>query len=71
MFKFADLDKKICLTCHYYRINRKVEAIGGKLFIDHDGSTGCCGLLPTVKRNLNSPPIQGTFCKYKRWLELP
>ena len=71
MFKFADLDKKICLTCHYYRINRKVEVIGSKVFIDHDGSTGCCGLLPTVKRNLNSPPIQGSFCKYKRWLELP
>ena len=31
MFKFADLDKKICLTCHYYRINRKVEVIGSKV----------------------------------------
>ena len=71
MFKFADLNKEICLTCHYYKINRRIVSVGGKIFLEHDGSTGCCGLQPAVKRNLNSPPIQGTFCKYKRWMELP
>ena len=70
MFKFHDLQKEICLTCHYYNIPRRIEVIGGKVFIDYDATTGGCSLFNNFPKPCTSRPM-GSWCHYKRWVELP
>jgi hypothetical protein len=71
MFKFADLQKEICLTCQYYNIPRRIEVIGSKMFIDYDSSTGGCKLCNNFPKPCTSKPFSGHWCHYKRWVELP
>ena len=71
MFKFADLNREICLTCHYYKIPRRIEVIGKKVFIDYDKTMGGCGLFNDFPKVCTCRPFSGGFCHYKRWLELP
>ena len=71
MFKFAELQKEICLTCQYYNIPRRIEVIGTKMFIDFDASTGGCSLQNNFPKPYTSKPFTGSWCHYKRWIELP
>ncbi len=71
MFKFAELNREICLTCHHYNIPRRVEVIGSKMFIDYDKTMGGCKLYNDFPKVCTSKPFTGSFCHYKRWVDLP
>ncbi len=71
MFKFIDLQKKCCLTCQYFRASRRVEVIGRQTFVDYDKIQGTCGIFNNVPRLISDPAGATSFCRYKRWIELP
>ena len=71
MFKFHELNREICLTCHYFDIPRRIEVIGRQVFIDYDATTGGCKLFNNFPRVCTCKPFTGHYCRYKRWLELP
>ncbi|MBQ4480901.1 MAG: hypothetical protein II943_09705 [Victivallales bacterium] len=71
MFKFHELDRKVCLTCQYFKGERRLEVIGSKLFIDFDKNTGACKLWHDFPVVVNAPGDRCSWCHYKRWVELP
>ena len=71
MFKSYDLQKKCCLTCQFFKINRKVEIIGTSVCIGYDGTTGNCGIFNNFPKVVNTPANATSTCRYKRWVELP
>ena len=71
MFKFIDLQKKCCITCQYFRGKRKVEIIGRQTFIDYDSTMGNCGIFNNVPKQVGDPADTTSYCRYKRWIELP
>ena len=71
MFKFIDLQKKCCLTCQFFKGQRKVEVIGRDTFIDYVSTQGCCGVFNNTPRLINDPANATSFCRYKRCVELP
>lgn len=71
MFKFIDLQKRCCLTCQYFRGARRVEVIGRQTFIDYDSTMGKCGIFNNVPKQVGDPADMTSFCRYKRWIELP
>ena len=71
MFKFVDLEKKCCITCQYFRGRRRVEVIGRQTFIDYDDPQGTCGVFENVPKLVNNPADAVSYCRYKRWVELP
>ena len=71
MFKFIDLQKRCCLTCQYFRGTRRVEVIGRQTFIDYDSTMGKCGIFNNVPKQVGDPANATSFCRYKRWVELP
>jgi len=71
MFKHHQLEQEICLTCQYFRIPRRVEVIGSKMFIDYNASMGNCQLFQNVPRVCTCKANSVSFCHYKRWVELP
>jgi len=71
MFKFSDIQKRCCLTCQFFRMNRNVEVIAGKVFINYESTKGGCGLYNNFPKLINEPAGMVSFCKYKRWVELP
>ena len=71
MFKSYDLDARCCLTCHYFKIRRKVEIIGRQVCIDYDSTSGRCGFFNDFPKVVNNPADMTSTCRYKRWVELP
>ena len=71
MFKFINLQKKCCLTCQYFKGARRVEVIGRQTFIDYDNPQGACGVFNNTPRLINDSANATSFCRYKRWIELP
>ena len=71
MFKFHELDRKVCLTCQYFNGTRKLEVIGRQLFIDYEKTTGTCRLYRDFPVIINAPGDRCSWCHYKRWVELP
>ncbi len=71
MFKFADLDKRICLTCQYFTGRRNVEVIGSKMFIEYETDKGTCRIFNNFPVIINEPAGRVHWCKYKRWTQLP
>ena len=71
MFKFIELQKKCCLTCQYFKGTRRVEVIGRQTFIDYDNPQGACGVFNNTPRLINDPANATSFCRYKRWVDLP
>jgi len=71
MFKFIDLQKKCCLTCQYFKGTRRVEVIGRQTFIDYDNPKGACGIYNNFPKLINEPANATSFCRYKRWVDLP
>jgi len=71
MFKFYDLNKEICLTCHYFDTERKVEVIGRLTLIDHNGKLGKCKMYNNFQMQWINKAKCLSFCRYKRWYDLP
>ena len=71
LFLFHDLDKRICLTCQYYLIERNIKVVGRQVFIEHSGKTGNCSIFNNFPRALACPANSTSYCHYKRWNELP
>ena len=71
MFKFAELDKSICLTCQYFKGKRKVEVIGRKMFIDYEKDKGNCRLFNDFPVIITIKAGHCDWCQYKRWNHLP
>ena len=71
MFKFADLDKRICLTCQYFTGRRNVEVIGDKMFIEYEKDKGTCRIFNNFPVIINESAGRVHWCKYKRWTQLP
>ena len=71
-FLFHDLDRKICLTCQYFcNCEREVKMVGNKMFIAYEKDLGACSIRNNFPVVLNVPANASTFCRYKRWVELP
>ena len=68
---FKDFSKEICLTCQYCKVPRKIKVIGKDIFIEYGATLGHCKLHNDFPMVITTPPHQGGFCHYKRWLELP
>ena len=66
-----DFDKQICLTCQHFRIGRRVKSIGRNIFIEYDSVKGGCGLFNDFPKLWNERVIGVSFCRYRRWVELP
>ncbi|MGI5923192.1 MAG: hypothetical protein GX945_06175 [Lentisphaerae bacterium] len=76
-YRYPDVHKEICLTCHYFDSPRRIVIMGGKVFIEHDEIQGICKL----RRDDKGRPFPCSWgfqprtkvmgCRYKRWLELP
>ena len=71
MFKFIDLQKKCCITCQFFRGQRRVEVFGRQTFIDYDKQQGNCGVFNNVPKLINEPANATSYCRYKRWVDLP
>ena len=71
MFKSYDFQKRCCLTCHYFKIRRNVEVIGSQVCINYDSSNGNCGIYNNFPQVINTPAGMTSYCRYKRWVELP
>ena len=71
MFKHHQLDQEICLTCQHFKIPRRLQVIGSKLFIDYDASMGSCKIFQNVPRLCTCKANTVHFCHYKRWNQLP
>ena len=61
MFKFHELHREICLTCHYYDIPRRMVVGGRQVFIDYDATTGGCTLFNNFSAGLHLRALQGAF----------
>lgn len=74
---YPDVDRECCLTCHYFDSPRRIVVMGGKVFIEHEETSGTCRLShdhrgAPVSRNWGFRPSPNSFgCHYKRWIELP
>lgn len=74
---FFDLDRKICLTCQYFQIDRQIVTFGPKVGISYSGSLSTCSIgrdqhgrpFPRAWGFPSTPGAAG--CHYKRWIELP
>ena len=67
-----NLNQETCLTCQHFKLcPRRVKTIGSRLFIEFDKSTGGCGLFNNFPTVITKKPHAGSFCHYKRWVELP
>ena len=66
-----DLDKEICLTCQYFKVGRRLKNIGGRLFIEYDATKGGCGVYNNFPKLVNERVVGLSFCRYRRWTELP
>ena len=71
MYKFSDLQKECCLTCQFFRGQRRVEVIGRQTFIDYDNPQGTCSIFENVPKLINVPAHAVSYCRYKRWVDLP
>ena len=71
MFKFPDIQRKCCITCQYFKGRRSVEMIGRQFLIDYESTMGICGIFNNVPKQINEPANVVSYCRYKRWLELP
>lgn len=68
MLKTFEIDKKSCITCEYYNINRSVEFQNQRPYIAHDTTQGKC----RVRNNCLMTFFVVIPCKeYKRWHQLP
>ncbi|MFA6931694.1 MAG: hypothetical protein WCT05_15325 [Lentisphaeria bacterium] len=68
-----NINKKTCLTCHFYEIIRRFRVINPTLkVIEFDQISGMCKLLNQRfehSRNSETTPPHG--CANKRWYDLP
>lgn len=77
-YRYPDVNRECCLTCHYFDSPRRIVVIAGKkILIEHDEILGTCRLGRDDKgrpfpRSWGFRPIPNSVgCHYKRWLELP
>ncbi len=71
MFKFIDLQKKCCITCQFFRGQRRVEVIGRQTFNDYDKPQRNCCVFNNFPKLINEPANAVSYCRYKHWVELP
>ena len=68
-----DLNKKNCLTCHFFDIRRRLRTLNAATkIIEFDEIMGTCTLLKKrfeySKNSVTTPPYG---CTYKKWYDLP
>lgn len=66
-----ELNKECCLTCQHFKVGRRLKSMGRNLFIEYDATTGSCKLFNNFPRIINCKPTIGSWCHYKRWVEIP
>ncbi|MCQ2352432.1 MAG: hypothetical protein MJ033_03015 [Victivallaceae bacterium] len=70
-YQSREMDREMCLTCHYFKCVRSVKMIGNHMYIEYHSNQGKCSLWNDFPRSVNCRPTSGSFCNYKRWIELP
>lgn len=68
---WIEIKKQKCLTCQYFKCERRIRLQGQHVLMDYENGNGTCTLTGRLM-HCHSSPLSGTsICRYKRWLELP
>ncbi|MCQ2351925.1 MAG: hypothetical protein MJ033_00415 [Victivallaceae bacterium] len=66
-----NIEKECCLTCQHFKVGRRLKVMGRNLFIEYDSVLGACKLFNNFPKGIECRPMTGSFCRYKKWVELP
>ncbi|MCQ2380582.1 MAG: hypothetical protein MJ025_06660 [Victivallaceae bacterium] len=72
MYREYNIKEKKCLTCEYFKIDRKINQVCNKVCIDYDAiGIGKCSMYRDTPRPRNTRAGATPWCHYKRWMQLP